>query len=224
MLGSTADSLGAGCDDPPADGPAEVGVGMGTAGAVGVGTGTFSPQAQSRFVVFVSFFAMTGLGAARPGVISVGAGTRSTAPIVLAGRTTRLRAGPCPTRASDVVEAGGAGGSVSAAAGRSGVTDPRPFTTPRYAVAAPATVSTPNTLAVNARRGRRTGTAGCSVNVTIEIPNVLIPVLVTSGPPAGGSTGRRPKSYRSDRQAPATSVRAFRSRLIGFFLQSSGTL
>jgi hypothetical protein len=221
-LGLAEVSLGEGCDDPPADGGAEEGVGVGPAGAVGVGMGRFSPQAQSGFAVFVSFFTVTAFGVVRPGVISVGDGTRLTAPGVPTGRTTRLGAGPGPTRASEV--AAGRAGTVSAAAGRSSAGEPRPFTTPRYASAAPATVSTPNTPAVSARRGRRTGTAGCSVKVTIGTPNVLIPVLVTSGPPTGGSAGRRPRSYRSDRQAPATSVRVFRSRLMGFLLQSSGTL
>ena len=175
---------------------------------------------------------MAGVAGFGVAVISAGWGSRATgsAPTAPAagtasavlGRPTRLGAGPLPTRASDV--AAGAAGSVFAAAGRSGVNDPRPFTTPRYAAAAPATVSTANIPAVSARRGRRAGT-GCSVCVaTTGAPNVLIPVLVMSGPLAGGSTGRRPRSYRSDRQAPANSVRVFRSRLIGFLLQSSGTL
>jgi hypothetical protein len=71
----------------------------------------------------------------------------------------------------------------------------RPFDTARYAVVAPATVSSPNVDTARARRGvRRGGRATIAERSRDWPPNVLIPVEVTSGPSAGGSNGRRPMS------------------------------
>ena len=192
------------------------------AGAVGVGTGGES-QAHSRFVGFVVRIGLTfpiGAGCARPGV--AGVSVVPAAPVV-PGSTVPAARGvfpgppPIPEFGAKLAVTAGCGGKVSAAAGFSLSSDPSPFTTPRYAPAAPTTVSTPSAVTAAARRGTLAVRAAarsparaapCSPagaptgasrldegsSKSACPPNVFIPVEVTSGPRDGGSTGRRPRS------------------------------
>ncbi|MBM2615216.1 hypothetical protein JIG36_06520 [Actinoplanes sp. LDG1-06] len=98
--------------------------------------------------------------------------------------------GPSPTALVTATR----GGVVPAAAVLSDTSDPSPFTTPRYAPAAPTTVRVPNAVTARARRGRRAAGARVTSPTGMSKPKVPIPVEVTSGPPAGGSAGARPMS------------------------------
>ena len=187
------------------------GVGEGAeAGAVGVGTGGWSHRHSGS----VGFTVRTGLACRGAGGIGAGRSPAigSPRPSANAGEVGtgdvaygRVRGtdGPIPESA---VATGGAGGKVPAAAGVSSRSGTNPFTTTRYAPAAPSTVSSPNAENRAARRGcrcRRRGAGarpatGSSIDSEPKShacpPNVHIPVEVTSGPPAGGSDGRRPMS------------------------------
>ncbi len=212
---------------PPAGAGAE-GVGDGAAaGAVGVGTGGLS-QRQS---VPAGFTVRTGracrgpgwVGAGRTGAACAGAGrTGVGGPGVGVSPAAGNRAAPRPTGLGDVFRgrgnvlagpipdsaptAGGCGGNAAAAAGASLRSGTSPFTTTRYAPAAPSTVNSPNADTRAAGRGAWRGAAGgaaagsaAGVSIGSEStphawPNVFIPVEVTSGPSAEGSAGRRPIS------------------------------
>ncbi|MET0418543.1 MAG: hypothetical protein ABW022_21220 [Actinoplanes sp.] len=107
----------------------------------------------------------------------------------------RCGTGPAPSCASAVATGCAFAGRASAAAGDSDTSEPSPFTTARYAPAAPVTVSNPNALTATALRGGRRrrpyALDGSSIG---RPPKVLIPVEVMSGPPEGGSAGCLPRS------------------------------
>jgi hypothetical protein len=206
--GVADDSLGEADGDSLTDGDGDAdadGVGEGDeVGAVGVGTGGFAqrqplplPAGSAAFVVRPACRAAPGatsVATVRAGVSAIASAAGGAG---VAGATRRRRevpcagGGPCPTCSFDVT----AGGTVPAAAVRSSNSGPRPFTTARYAPAAPATVSRPKPVTAAARRGAR-GVTGALVRGASKTcpPNVLIPVEVMSGPAADGSAGRRPRS------------------------------
>lgn len=222
-LGS-AEPLGDGSAGGPSDAAPEDEADGDGSGAVGVGTGG-KLQPHSGVVGFIPLgLVRTGLtfrgGRGRPvvGSVAVAIGTGVAG---FSGRVPLAGTRPIPAFGANVSVTAGRGGSVPATASWL-VSDPRPVTTPRYAPAAPSTVSTPNPVTTTTlRRGRGGGGGGGSWNT--GTPNVFIPVEVTSGPPDGGSTGRCPRSYRTERHAPVSSERVLRNRLIELVLRS-GTL
>jgi hypothetical protein len=193
------------------------------AGAVGVGTGG-GLQAHSAFVGFIL---RIGLISRRAMVGETGGGMGGSVGAIVGSGATSLPGfsgffvfvGPRPI--PEVDASVDCDGTVPASAWEVFRIEPRPFTTPRYAPAAPTTVSTPSAVTSAARRGPRA--LGGTASSVVRPPNVFIPVEVMSGPFAGGATGRRPMSYRTDRSAPDHSARTLRHRLIALVLRS-GTL
>jgi hypothetical protein len=210
---SDGDTLGEPLPEAGAEGVAE----GADVGAVGVGTGGWSHRHPG-------FGSTVRTGPACRGVGGTGAGRSAPAGNPAAGNPAGNpaagRPGPGTAAAGDVARgrspgtvdgpipdftlaAGGAGGNVAAAAGVSFRRGTNPFTTTRYAPAAPRTVSNPNADTRAARRGGRRGagrrpatgiSTGSEGRSHAWPPKVLMPVEVTSGPPAGGSDGRRPMS------------------------------
>ncbi|MEU4236647.1 hypothetical protein [Actinoplanes sp. NPDC026619] len=193
-LGET-ETDGAAEPEPDADGfgDAETGAGVGTGGLA-------QHPVPAGLVVRIGLAFLAGVvDSGSAAVVTAGAPVAAGSAGVRdePGRATTTAAGPWPSPAFgvNVLVTAGRAGSVSAAAGVSFSSDPSPLTTPRYAPAAPATVSTPNPVTANTRGRRRgAGGSGCDGSKAANPPNVFIPVDVTSGPPDGGSTGRRPRS------------------------------
>ncbi|MCU7725647.1 hypothetical protein ODJ79_18110 [Actinoplanes sp. KI2] len=129
-------------------------------------------------------------GAAEPAGIGVVAGI---GPLRLAGLFGL--AGPRPIPEFGASAAPARAGTVPASASGPFSNEPRPFTTPRYAPAAPTTVSAPSAVTSAARRDLRTfgpRAEGLRAGSPADSspPKVFIPVEVTSGPRSGGSAGR----------------------------------
>jgi len=237
-----AESDGEGEVEPDGEGePESEGEGEGEAeldgaglGAVGVGTGG-SSQRQSDSVGCTVLTGLVTGGAGGTGVLIAGGPgrSRSTASVT---STTRLAglvvsagfAGPAPRPVFD--RAVTAGGNVPAG-GVCVSNELKPFTTPRYAPAAPATASTTNPVITVARRGHRRGRPDRARGVarpdpgrSVSPPNVFMPVEVTSAPSENDSGGPGRDSVRVLRDNLIRSV--LRSRRTGVLPvpRCSGTL
>lgn len=183
--------------------------------AVGVGTGGVT-QWQTGLRRGAGLIALSGDIPAFVGLIGATAVAGAARWWVAVGRGRPVTV---PSRADGDGDGDGAGTATGCSPAAA-----RPRVTSRYDPVAPTSPSAHNATTTTNRRRGRASVSGGTVRHSISDPgNVLRPVEVTSGPSVP-SAGRRHRSYLTERQAPASSPRILRHRLINCSPIWSGTL